>query len=39
MYVGRGLSSGDGDLLRCEPQAAGDDALCDNAGDFTYGYK
>ncbi len=35
LYVGRGLSSSDGDLLRCEPQVAGDDTLCDNAGDFT----
>ncbi len=35
LYVGRGSSNGDGDLLRCEPQAAGDDTLCDNAADFT----
>ena len=35
LYIGYGLSSGDGDLIRCEPQATGSDVLCDNAGDFT----
>ncbi|MDF1497558.1 MAG: hypothetical protein P1P90_05905 [Patescibacteria group bacterium] len=35
LYLGRGLSNGDGDVDRCEHQAAGDDLLCDNAGDWT----
>jgi len=35
LYISNGTSNADGDIQRCEPQAAGNDLLCDNAGDFS----